>query len=58
MTAGSKTVVLDQAYAAAAPGDTKPGQSNAADVSKNFADVLAAILRVHCQRRYVRFLTN
>jgi outer membrane protein OmpA-like peptidoglycan-associated protein len=42
MTAGSKSVVLDSAYASAAPGDTKPGQSSAEDVNRNFADVLAA----------------
>ncbi len=39
---GGRTVVLDKAYASAAPGDSKPGVATAQDVDKDFSDVLAA----------------
>lgn len=41
-TGDGKTVVLDKAYASDVIGDSKAGTSNADDVQKGFADVLAA----------------
>jgi outer membrane protein OmpA-like peptidoglycan-associated protein len=41
-TNDGKTVVLDKAYASDVPGDGKAGASNAEDVNKSFAEVMAA----------------
>jgi OmpA-OmpF porin, OOP family len=40
---GAKDVVLDQAYASDAPGDSKAGLSSAQDVNKGFGEVLGAL---------------
>jgi outer membrane protein OmpA-like peptidoglycan-associated protein len=41
-TGDGKTVVLDKPYASDVPGDSKAGMSTADDVSKSFAEVMAA----------------